>query len=220
MKKSFLISRIALSVVITLCALNFSLAQKLSKEEKKAKKAEEKALKQELKAYTKNLDSYKAFKEEKLRAESRVVELEKEAAQAKDAKLRCENDLKGAKSKIQSAESRLKACETKPKGFGIPNNGLYYVVQIGAFQQSNVPTNNDNPDFRSENNGGLTKYIMGVYDNLAEADQVRDFLMQLDFRSDPAYQPFVVPFRDGQRISIEEALGPEEAERRRQNFGQ
>lgn len=220
MKKSFLIPRFAVCVLFTLCLVTSAFAQKLSKEEKKAKKAEEKALKAELKAYTKNLDQYKAFKEEKLKAESRNVELEKELAQAKDAKIRCERDLDGAKSKAQSAESKLKACESKPKGFGIPNNGLYYVVQIGAFEQNNVPTNNDNPDFRSENNGGLTKYIMGVYDNLTEADQVRDFLMQLDFRSDPAYQPFVVPFKDGRRITIEEALGPEEAEKRRQNFGQ
>ena len=40
--------------------------------------------------------------------------------------------------------------------------------------------------------------------------------MQLNFQVD---RPFIQPYRDGTRISMDDALGPDEAERRRQQNG-
>ncbi len=187
-----------------------SSSDKLSKEE-------EKALKNEIKAYQKNLPSFKKFKDDKSRAESDLSASSRELIRVKELEAQCANEVEELRKQIEDLERRLREKNAQPttnEGFGIPKQGLYYVVQIGAFQQKDVTVNNDNPDFRRENADGFNKYIMGVFNNIEQADQLRNFLLQLDFRT-PAYRPFVAPYRDGTRISIDEALGAGEAAKRK-----
>ena len=97
---------------------------------------------------------------------------------------------------------------------------MYYVVQIGAFQQTDIETNPDNPDFRKETADGFNKYIMGVFSSIEQADAMRNFLMKIDFKRTPQYRPFIAPYKDGSRITLEEAIGPEEAAKRKKQMGQ
>lgn len=199
-------------------------APKLSKDEKKAKAAEEKALKAEISAYSKNLDSYKAFKNAKATAEAEAGKLKSEVVRLKETEANCQKEVDGLRAEIEDLLAKLKAAENKPApskgGFSIPTTGMYYVVQIGAFQQANVETNPDNPDFRKETADGFTKYIMGVFSTIEQADALRSFLGKIDFRRMPQYRPFVVPYKDGARITLEDALGPEEAAKRKKMMGQ
>lgn len=187
----------------------------------KLSREEERALKSEVKAYQKNLPSFKKFKEDKARAEADLATNSRELVRVKELEAQCANEVEELRKQIEDLERRLREKNAQPatnEGFGIPKEGLYYVVQIGAFQQKDVTVNNDNPDFRKENADGFNKYIMGVFNNIEQADQLRNFLLQLDFRT-PAYRPFVAPYRDGMRISIDEALGADEAAKRK-NKGQ
>jgi hypothetical protein len=193
---------------------------KLSKEEKKAKAADDKALKKELSAFQKNLDSYRAFKQAKADAEAEASTLKGELTRSKEQEAQCGKEVEGLRSEIEDLLAKIKACDDKPKGFGVPAKGVYYVVQIGAFQQADVEANPDNPDFRKESADGFNKYIMGVFNTIEQADALRAFLMKLNFQRVPQYRPFIAPYRDGARISLEEALGPEEAEKRKKTMGQ
>ncbi len=185
--------------------------------DEKLSREEERALKSEVKAYQKNLPSFKKFKEDKARAESDLASNSRELIRVKELEAQCANEVEELRKQIEDLERRLREKNAQPaitEGFGIPKQGLYYVVQIGAFQQKDVSVNNDNPDFRKENADGFNKYIMGVFNSIEQADQLRNFLLQLDFRT-PAYRPFVAPYRDGMRISIDEALGADEAAKRK-----
>gem|GEM_PF-1517288 len=200
-------------------------APKPSKDEKKAKAAEEKALKAELSSFTKNLDSYKSFKAAKTTAEAEAGKLKGEVVRVKELEAQCAKEVEGLRSEIEDLLKKLEACDKKPTpnnkgGFSIPTTGMYYVVQIGAFQQTNIETNPDNPDFRKENADGFTKYIMGVFSTIEQADAMRVFLRKIDFRSMPQYRPFIAPYKDGNRITLEEAIGPEEAAKRKKQMGQ
>ena len=190
--------------------------EKLSKEEKKAKKAEEKRLKAEVKAFSKDINKYKAFKEAKETAESELSSTRAELTRVKELEAQCAKEVEELRAEIEDLRSQLAACNKKPSGFSVPSSGLYYVVQIGAYQSQDLAVNDNNPDFRKDFDSGLNKYIMGVFSNLAQADQLRNFLMQLNFQVD---RPFIQPYRDGTRISMDDALGPDEAERRRQQNG-
>ena len=64
------------------------------------------------------------------------------------------------------------------------------------------------------------KYMMGVFSTIEQADALRSFLTKIDFRRMPQYRPFVVPYKDGARITLEDALGPEEAAKRKKMMGQ
>lgn len=194
--------------------------EKPSKEEKKAKKDEEKQLKAELKEFTNDLNKYKSFKEAKETAESELSSTRSELTRVKELEAQCAKEVEELRSEIEELQRQLVACNKKPGGFSIPSSGLYYVVQIGAFEQKDLSLNDNNPDFRKDFSQGLNKYIMGVFPSVAQADQLRDFLLQLDFKKDPSYRPFIAPYRDGVRITIEEALGPDEAQKRKAQKGE
>lgn len=186
-------------------------------------KDEERALKKELKSYKKNLESYQAYKDRNNETRAELGEVKTELARVKQLEADCNKEVEGLRGEIEDLMAKLDACKaskSENKGFSVPTSGLYYVVQIGAFENADAPTNNNNPDFRKENDNGMNKYIMGVFNSVDDADALRNFLYQIDFRRNPNYRPFVVPYRDGQRISIEDALGPDEAQRRRQMMGQ
>lgn len=193
---------------------------KLSKDEKKKKAEEDKALKKELAAFGKNLDSYRAFKKAKSDTEEENKQLKGEITRVKELEAQCAKEVEGLRAEIEDLLAKIKACDDKPKGFGVPTKGMYYVVQIGAFQQADVEANPDNPDFRKESADGYNKYIMGVFNTVEQADALRGFLMKLNFNTMPQYRPFVRAFRDGAGITLEEALGPEEAEKRKRQMGQ
>lgn len=211
---------IVLCIFLTFASGAF--AQKLTKEEKKAQKAEAKALKKEVKAFQKNLDSFKAFKEAKANAESENVKMKAELKRVKDLEAQCATEVEELRAEIEQLMAKLEACNNKPSdgGFSIPKQGLVYVVQIGAFQEKDVAVNDGNPDLRKESADGFNKYIMGAFPDIQQADQLRAFLLQLDFRTNPEYRPFIAPYKDGQRVTLDEALGPEEAEKRRQQMEQ
>lgn len=196
-------------LLISLFLSKFTYAQELTK-------AEQKELKAELKSYKRDLESFKAFKDAKIRAEGEVSRLNQELDRIKALESDCATSRTELRQEIEELRRQLAACQAKPKS-GI--DGIVYVVQIGAFE-NNVPIAGDQRPIPNEFSGGFSKYVVGAFRSIEEADQVRDFITQLDFQSNPSNRPFVVVYRDGQRITMEEALGPEEAERRRQAQGQ
>lgn len=209
-----------MSLILFALPVSAQKKSKPSKEEKKAAKAREKAAKQKLKDFKKDLNSFMAFLEAKEEAESQVSSLRGQLNQVQNDLEAAKNGKAASDKQVEDLTSQLAACNARPKdsGFGVPSSGLHYTVQIGAFQEANAPANSGNPEFRKTSEGGFNKYIMGVFNNIGEADALKRFLLELDFRSDPTYRPFIVPYRDGARISMEEALGPEESQRRRQQI--
>ncbi len=202
-------------------------APKPSKDEKKAKAAEEKALKAEISAFGKNLESFKNFKAAKTTAEADASKMKSEVVRVKELEAQCSKEVETLRSEFADLLKKLEECEKNKKpasptkgGFSIPTTGMYYVVQIGAFQQNSIETNPDNPDFRKESTDGFSKYIMGVFSTIEQADAMRSFLMKIDFQRTPKYRPFVAPYKDGNRITLEEAIGPEEAAKRKKLQGQ
>lgn len=195
-----------------------SKKEKSSSDDKKAKKQEEKKLQAELRAYMKNPSNFKAFKQAKEDAESENAQLKQEASRLKELESQCAKEVEGLRTEIEDLRNKL-ATAQQPTGFGIPSKGLYYAVQIGAFEKKDVSVNDNNPDFRKENTGGFAKYIMGVFPSIQEADELRRFLLELPYFKNKQSRPFVVPYRDGNRVTLEDALGPEEAERRKREMG-
>ena len=112
-----------------------------------------------------------------------------------------DKQLSNLKSQFNELQEAYRNNQGKPVGV---NTGLVYRVQIGAF----VLDENAEDEFKSLNNDtftversdGFSKYVLGVFETQEEADKFKGKLMEMGMRS-----PFVVPYIDGVRVSMEEA---------------
>ncbi len=190
--------------------------KKAAAEAKKQQKADAKSVKDELKKFQKNPQAYLEYKRTATEAMNESGKLKEEIAKLKSLEQQCAQEEENLKKQIEELLAKNKTLEEgktvkKTGGFSIPTTGTFYVVQIGAFQQRDVEVNNDNPDFRKDSEGGFNRYIMGVFEDPAKANDLRKFLTQIDFRTNKTYRPFLAPYKDGKRVSLEEAMGAEEA---------
>lgn len=190
--------------------------KKAAAEDKKRQKADAKSVKDELRKFQKNPQAYLEFKRTATEAMNEAGKLKEEVAKLKALEQQCAQEEENLKKQIEELLGKNKALEEgktakKTGGFSIPTTGTFYVVQIGAFQQRDIEVNGDNPDFRKDSEGGFNRYIMGVFEDPAKADELRKFLTQIDFRTNKSYKPFLAPYKDGKRVSLEEAMGAEEA---------
>lgn len=78
--------------------------------------------------------------------------------------------------------------------------GLVYRVQIGAYVFYDSESNPDGANFVKERSDGFNKYMIGSFRSYEDASAFRDELEQMGIK-----KPWVVPYIDGVRVSIEEA---------------
>jgi hypothetical protein len=80
--------------------------------------------------------------------------------------------------------------------------GLFYTVQVGAYRTASMPSSlqNISPLNRDQTASGLYRYTSGIYGNFASADSAK---RAIALQSVP--DAFVVAFRDGARINVNQA---------------
>lgn len=181
-------------------------AQTLSKEEQKewANKAKE---------YKKNPAALKELTEEKERYQrqadallQQVEPLQNDLAR-KDAQInqlqsevsRLRSDLTAAERAMQQMESEQATAAYTPKGNDLPM-GLVFRVQLGAYKKTNVPGNlaTDN-SMTLETVDGVQKIMVGQFATMEEAEELATHFKKIGVKD-----AWVVPYRDGVRISLEE----------------
>ncbi len=230
MNKSFIYGFLITAICFAL-SINPATAQKKTKEqkaeekrkqqeEKKSKKDAEKIVKDDFKNFTKNPQAYLAFKEKSIKAEQEAQSIKGELARVKELEQQCATEEERLKKEIEDLKAQLanKKPEKNEKSGGtraVPAEGTHFVVQIGAFKDKDVATNEKNPDFRKDGNvgDGFNRYVMGVFSDVNGADELRKFLLQIDMRSNPKYRPIVAAYKDGKRVALEEVLSPEDAKK-------
>ncbi|MEM7373221.1 MAG: SPOR domain-containing protein [Bacteroidota bacterium] len=83
---------------------------------------------------------------------------------------------------------------------GIPA-GLIYRIQIGAFVFYQMDSKgSSSSDFLAERSDGFNKYMIGAFRTYDEASEFKDELKKLGLDN-----PFVVPYIDGVRVTVDEA---------------
>lgn len=179
----------------------------------------DKELKAEAKLYTKNPEGLRKIKEDAARSvkyKTRLNELE-------IIQVQCEHDIEVLRAEFDSLLKLLEKCcngvEPKPApqpqptvvntGGGIPQQGIAFTVQIGAYKNTNL-SDYTNADLKTEE-GQLNKYILGVFRKYGEAEQLKIHLKNMGLKDS-----WIASYKDGKRVGIEEVLTPEEIEKRKQ----
>ena len=182
-------------------------AQDLTKEELKY-------WKNQAKEYKRNPAALKDLSEQAEMAQKQKREMELKLTQLEASRISNENQVNQMQQEISDLNSRLIASQNAiqqlneekasmaSKGAGADMSGLIFRVQIGAYGKTNIPGNldqqNDNMDLETE--GGLQKILIGLYRNYQDAEALRAHMQKIGVKD-----AWVVPYRDGVRISLAEA---------------
>ncbi|MCB0568318.1 MAG: hypothetical protein KDC66_01070 [Phaeodactylibacter sp.] len=179
-------------------------AQKLSKQEKKELKAKLKNYKQnpnQLLSLEDDLDHYRQ-ENQQLQAQMAQVQAEANRKDSKVASLQQEVDQLNMSLRTAQESIRQLNNDQATASKGPDMSGLVFRVQIGAYGKTNVPANldKDNDNMDLEVVDGLQKIIIGMFRDMNEADQLRAHMQKIGIKD-----AWVVPYRDGVRITMEEA---------------
>lgn len=168
-------------------------------------KAEKKKLKQELKTYRKmkpmEIRSMKLNYETKLKDKKNLAEQAKQMQKKVDS---LQTLLNSNSARISGLESQLLAAQAEAAGAKKGSaKGYYYRVQLGAYKffDVNTKTTKEDDTFLTETKNEIDKYVVGLFFTLEEADKFKNDIRKLGIKD-----AFVVPYKDGQRITHKEAV--------------
>jgi hypothetical protein len=166
--------------------------------------AEKKKLKKELRMYRKmkpmEIRNMKMNYESKLKDKKAMDVRVKNLQRTADS---LQNIINNNGTRMAQLEAQLKAAESANANAAKPNvaKGYYYRVQLGAFKQYNIKSKSASDEsFSTESADAMNKLTLGLFYTLAEADQFKE-----DVRRMGVKDAYVVPFKDGKRITHKEA---------------
>ena len=84
-----------------------------------------------------------------------------------------------------------------------PSHGIVYKVQIGNFKNKDLSKYfENNPNFSGDvDKDGTKKYTLGSFTDYWESDKFKKYLREMGVKD-----AWIVPYKDGERISIKDAL--------------
>lgn len=165
--------------------------------------AEKKKLRKELRSYRKmkpmEIRAMKMNFENKLR-DKKNQDLQFKNMQRKFDSL--QNAMNAHNAKISQLEVQLlqaQAAAANNKSVGA--KGYYYRVQLGAYKFYDIKSKNSSDEsFNAESTPEMDKMTVGLFYTLAEADQFKEDVRRMGIKD-----AYVVPFKDGKRITHKEA---------------
>lgn len=192
-----------------------SYAQELSKDEIKAIKSELKQYRKDPASFQQLKDEHRLFRKQKEDAERQLNALRADQGQGSDQLARKQQEVVDLNNQLMSAQATIQRLETelsnRPTTTTNPTPtfkdnfvaGLVYRVQIGAYRKVTVPGQEQSSDQMTvESSDGMQKILIGNFRNYDEAKELGDYFKRIGLKD-----AWVVPYRDGTRISLKEALG-------------
>ncbi len=165
--------------------------------------AEKKKLRKELRTYRKmkpmEIRAMKMNFENKLK-DKKNQELQYKVMQRKFDSL--QNAMNANNAKISQLEVQLlQAQNAAANNKSVGAKGYYYRVQLGAYKFYDIKSKNSNDEsFNAESTPEMDKMTVGLFYTLAEADQFKEDVRRMGIKD-----AYVVPFKDGKRITHKEA---------------
>ncbi|MDH5368145.1 MAG: Ezrin/radixin/moesin family protein [Cyclobacteriaceae bacterium] len=180
-------------------------------------KKEKKEWKKRAKAYSKDPESFKILVEEHQKFQGDIARLQadnnnlKSRMSDKDAKIsnleddmaKLRSDLGRAKAEAREARAAAAAKPAEPTGSGRMIKGVVFKVQIGAFRNKDLSKYFENHEnFSGETDeDGTQKITLSQFTDYWEADTFKKYLREMGVKD-----AWIVPYRDGVRVSIKDVL--------------
>ena len=200
------------TTLLTLVMLLSVCQVQAQKKSKKASKDELKHWKNEVKKYKKNplalkalTEDYKQFKKENIELQDKVNSFESDRSQELQKIAQLEREVSQLNNNLMAAEENarqlaLQQEDLADKGLMM---GTIFRVQIGAYAETSIPgdLNGAEDDLELEESEGLQKIMIGQFREIAKAEELQQYMKTIGVSD-----AWIVPYRDGIRITMEEAL--------------
>jgi cell division protein FtsB len=132
---------------------------------------------------------------ENRKMESRVTSLQDEIDQLND-QLLATTDMLNAQAEEEPEEGEFQIGEDMI-------TGIVFKVQIGAYRERRLDDSMDTSnDLSLEAEGGMQKIVIGQFRDFQKAEQLQRYMQEIGIKD-----AWVVSYRDGNRIPLEEARG-------------
>lgn len=165
--------------------------------------AEKKKLKKELRMYRKmkpmEIRSMKMNYDNKLKDKKNQELIYKQMQRKYDSlqNVLNANNSKMSQLEVQLLQAQAASLNAKPAGA----KGYYYRVQLGAYKFYDIKSKNASDEsFSAESTPEMDKMTVGLFYTLAEADQFKEDVRRMGIKD-----AYVVPFKDGKRVTHKEA---------------
>ena len=164
---------------------------------------EKKKLKKELRTYRKMKPM--EIRNMKMTYESRLKDKKTQDLRLKNLQRTSDslqNLVTANNARVRQLEAQLQSAQDAAAN-AKPNvaKGYYYRVQLGAYKQYNIKAKTTSDEsFSAVTEDSMNKLTLGLFYTLAEADQFKE-----DVRRMGVKDAYVVPFKDGKRITHKEA---------------
>lgn len=192
---------LAVLAVIVALGMSVDASAQMSKKEEKEWKKRIKALSPE---------QYKALLEENKSLKGQLSDLKKEAASVDDKIQEKDDQIADYQDQVSSlrrelAEAKKNSAgsnEAVARGASVPQKGVVFKVQIGAFKQKDLSEfSQNNPSFELDSEQGLMRYTVGAFQDYWEADTFKKYLREMGVKD-----AWIVAYKDGERVEIKDVL--------------
>lgn len=139
--------------------------------------------------------------------EMETERLQNQVTQLEQTNAQLNQDLMAARETAQMMEEEAEMMAARgQESMGQDMSGTVYRVQIGAFQKSRAPESVATAENMAlEEADGMQKVMVGHFRSFDEAKALMTYL-----QSSGVEGAWVVPYVDGQRVSLKEALGTQQ----------
>lgn len=192
-----------------ICFSFFVLSPKISAQNPNTElsKSEKKKWKTIARAYGKNPVALKLLTEEHSYLKKNSTEWEAEIVRLKEMLATKNQNNSMQLATIEELRSEILSLQEELQRTRMTANqnqydiGVWFRVQIGAYEKEQLNAGQLNSDKLSVEGGDLQRIVLGHYRNYDEAQQMRDNLRKLGLKD-----AWIVSYKDGRRIPIEDAL--------------
>lgn len=192
-----------------ICFSFFVLSPKISAQNPNTElsKSEKKKWKTIARAYGKNPVALKLLTEEHSYLKKNSTEWEAEIVRLKEMLATKNQNNSIQLATIEELRSEILSLQEELQRTRMTANqnqydiGVWFRVQIGAYEKEQLNAGQLNSDKLSVEGGDLQRIVLGHYRNYDEAQQMRDNLRKLGLKD-----AWIVSYKDGRRIPIEDAL--------------
>ena len=192
-----------------ICFSFFVLSPKISAQNPNTElsKSEKKKWKTIARAYGKNPVALKLLTEEHSYLKKNSTEWEAEIVRLKEMLATKNQNNSMQLATIEELRSEILSLQEELQRTRMTANqnhydiGVWFRVQIGAYEKEQLNAGQLNSDKLSVEGGDLQRIVLGHYRNYDEAQQMRDSLRKLGLKD-----AWIVSYKDGRRIPIEDAL--------------
>jgi len=185
-----------------------SIAQELSKKERKQLKKEAKQRAKQIKSmnpadFLKEQEEMKAIREKAGTLESQVNSLQSSISSKEDEVKKLQNEVRTLQSQLQEARSAAEQAKNIPVTTSDQyDEGLVFRVQIGAYRNKDLEKYMTSETMNEEKGDeGLQKYTLGNFRDYWEADKFKKYLREMGVKD-----AWIVPYQNGVRVPIKDVL--------------